>query len=87
MRGVRGVVQNFAKPIHRGVEAVVEVNKRIIGPQPALEFLAGDQFAGALQQRDQYLQGLFLQPDLYALLAKLPRPEINFENSEAKDLG
>jgi hypothetical protein len=63
-RLIRRIAQHFPEPIHRFIQAVVEVHKRVGRPQRPLEFFAGDQLTGALQQSHEHLEGLILQDEL-----------------------
>jgi hypothetical protein len=65
----RGIVQGFAKAGDCAVEAVIEIHKRIRGPELQAQLLTRDGFPWMLHQHGQYLKGLFLQFDLAALPA------------------
>src|SRR5260370_29606973 len=74
-----GVAQGFAKPADGVVEAVFELDERILGPEPLLKLLPGDDLAGMLEESEQNLQRLLVEFDAHALLAQLPRRRIHFE--------
>jgi hypothetical protein len=59
-----GVVQRLAQAANGGIETVVKVNERVRWPQLPAQFLARNDLAGSLQQADQDLKRLLLQPDL-----------------------
>jgi hypothetical protein len=70
-----------------GVQPVVEVDERIPSPQALRELLARNELAGACQQQDQYLKGLFLKTEPDACLAQLSRPSIQLEVAKADETG
>ena len=55
-------------------------------PEPALQFGAGHDFAGILQQRFQDFEWLVFQLDADAALAQFPGLRIDFENPETNTL-
>jgi hypothetical protein len=61
---------------------VVEIHESVCRPELFLKFLASYDLAGMLKQHRQDLEGLFLKPDSYAMLAQLTSGEIQFENSK-----
>jgi hypothetical protein len=47
--GLAGViVQYVAQSVDRFVERLIEIDKRILGPDPFFQLFTGDDFAGAL---------------------------------------
>jgi hypothetical protein len=60
------------------VQTVVEVNKRVRGPDSLLKFFAGYDLTPIFQQGLQYQERLLLQADTDAAFAKLARPMIEF---------
>ncbi len=81
-RVVGGIVEGFAKLIHGGVQAVIEVHKSIGGPDTGAQLLAGDHPAGALQERGKNLEGLAAQFELDPALPQLASEQIGFEGAE-----
>src|ERR1051326_146732 len=55
-----GVAQYITQFDHRGVEAVIEVHERVLGPEALSQLFPRDNFLGAFQQRDQHLKRLQL---------------------------
>src|ERR1017187_1771583 len=53
-----GISQRLAHLIDRGVEAVVEVDKSVGGPELLLQLFARDHFTRPLQQQGQHLERL-----------------------------
>ena len=62
-RRLGGITERFPEAGNRVVQPMVEVEVGGRGPQPLAQFLAGDDLARALEERDQYLEGLLLQPN------------------------
>ena len=56
-RVIRGVGQRFAQPLDGGVHPVVEVDERVVRPEPLPQLVASDQLAGAFQQALENLSG------------------------------
>ena len=69
----RGVVRIVAKCLaklgDRDSQAVVEVANRVVGPRPFANLVAGNHFAGTLQQHQEHAQRLVLQSKHFAVLA------------------
>ena len=63
-------------------KALVELDERVARPQTFPQLVAGDDFAVPLEQRDQYLKGLLLQPDRIALATQTTFGDIRVEDSE-----
>ena len=81
-RIVRVVAERGPQPLHRGVEAVLEINEGPLGPQPIAQLLPRDDVAGPLEHDRQNLERLILQPYPNTALAQLARAQIDFEDSE-----
>ena len=80
------VVQRFAYFLGGDIQAVIEIDQRV-APKPAHQFLARDHLAGTLQQRRQKLERALLQLYFLTVLAQLALRQVDFENTELKDLG
>jgi hypothetical protein len=85
-RVIRRVVQRFAQPHDRSVQAVVKIDESIIGPKPLPKFFPGDDFAAPFQQNCENPARLLLKLDLSALLPKFTRAHINLVDTEADEL-
>ena len=81
------VAERFAKLVDRGIQAVVEVHKRVFAPKPPPHFLARHQFRWPFQKHHQYLKWLGMQLDADSLFTKLSRDLVYLERSEAKHAG
>ncbi len=86
-RVIRVVAEGGPQPFDRGVEAVLEVDERAVGPEPALQLVAGDHVTRALEHQPQDLERLLLQADGGAVLVQLTRPDVELERSEAQQPG
>jgi hypothetical protein len=64
---------------------VIEVNKRVGGPYPPLEFLTRSNLTRLLQQNLQNLKRLLLQSDLGPVAAQFSGVLIQFELPEPDD--
>jgi hypothetical protein len=82
-RTFRLITEGLPEPLNRIIQAHVEIYERVRGPKPLAKFLAGNHFAGPLDQKGQNLEGLVLQLNLQTMLAKLARVQICLERSEA----
>ena len=57
-RRIGGVAQRVAQPLHDCVQAVLEVDEGVGGPEPLPQLVAGHQLAGPLDQGQQHVQRL-----------------------------
>ena len=69
-------------PLRGIVQTLFEVNKRIRGPDPLLQFIACDYLTAMLQQHLQEEEGLILKFDLNALFSQLPGTLVNLKEPE-----
>src|SRR3954454_17790439 len=76
------VAQSGAQLIDGLVQTALEINEGVFRPELPAEFVPGYHFAGALQQKDQRLERLFLKIDSRALTAQLAGAGIDFERAE-----
>src|SRR5579863_4403702 len=82
-----GIPESFADLVYGGVEAVIEIDEGIGGPEFLADFFAGDDVAWALEEQGQDLKGLVLQAELRPVLAQLAGGQVKFEDAEADDSG
>src|ERR1017187_5028346 len=80
-----GISQRLAHLIDRCVEAVVEVDKSVGGPELLLQLFARDHFTRPLQQQGQHLERLPLQAQHHAALAQFACAEIELKLPKARD--
>src|SRR6266705_3785162 len=83
--GLGRVAQGLPQLPHGRVEAVVEVDERIRGPELVPQLLSGHHLARTLQEQGQQAKRLILQTDPQSLPAQLPGREVYFEGPEAED--
>jgi len=67
-----GIAEGFSQPVHRRIEAMLEIDKGVARPEPAMQLLPTDQVSRLFQQNGQDLKRLALQPDFRAVAVKLP---------------
>src|SRR5438034_2270355 len=79
------VAQGFPQLPYGRVEAVVEVDERVRGPELVPQLLSGHHLARTLQEQGQQAKRLILQTDLASLPAQLSGREVDFEGPEAED--
>src|SRR6516165_1881745 len=78
------VIQRRPKPFHGIVQALLEVHERVGRPKLLLQLFSGDGLARTVQQHDQYVQRLPLQPDLHAFLAEFASLWIKLEHAKTQ---
>lgn len=61
---------------------MVEVHKRLDGPQPGTHLVTRDDLAGPLQQHSQDLKGLILEFDFDPVAAQFSCAQIHLEDTE-----
>jgi len=82
----RGLEAESPKVSRRRLMTVlVEVHKRVGRPQLSADFLAGDQFAGPLQQHDEDPKRLFRHTQAHARFAQFAGKWVGFVSGEAID--
>src|SRR5579875_3559180 len=81
-RVVGGVAEGFADLVDGGGEGVVEVDVGVVAPEVALELLAGDDFAGTLEEIGEHFEGLALELDAVARSPEFSRSEVDFVETE-----
>ena len=81
-----GISQGFAHLVNGSVEAVVEVDEGVGGPELLLQLFARDDVSGMIEEQSEHLEGLALQAQLDATLAQFSRAEVELEDSETRDL-
>src|ERR1700675_3131865 len=57
-RFLGAVPQNFTQAVNGFVQTAIEVDEGVVAPQSLGEFFPGYNFAGTLQQQDEYLKRL-----------------------------
>jgi hypothetical protein len=79
--GIGGrVPERLAQLVDGSIQAVVEIDERVLRPEFLAQFLARDDVSGPLQEKTQNLEWLFLKADAGAVLAQFPRHEIHFKD-------
>jgi hypothetical protein len=83
---VGDVAQGVAQFHHGGVEAVVEVDEGIGGPEDATEVFAADELAGMLEEIDKHPEGLLADTDGNAVAPQLEIASVDLKDTETPDL-
>ena len=76
------IAQRLPQFLDGAVQAQIEVDESVRGPEPGLQFFAGHDLARTLQKYSEHLKGLLVQFDLHPGLAQFTGLQINFEESE-----
>jgi hypothetical protein len=80
---VRGVTQRFSESFDRGIQAGVEINKGVGGPQSGAEFFPSDHLARMFHQLDKYLKRLLLELDPCTVSTQFAGTGIDLKVTEA----
>jgi hypothetical protein len=81
----RRVAEGSTPPGHDVVDSVLEIDRGVVGPQMALDFVPRDQFARVFEEHGQNPAGLILEPNNYAVLAKFAGSEIQLKGPKTHD--
>ena len=79
------VVESGTDLFKNDIQAAVEVDISPFRPQLLTQFLSGNDFAGALQQKKQHAKWLVLKPDAQTAAAQRAAAGVGLEPSKAKD--
>ncbi len=85
-RTIGVVAERRPQTFDRGVQPVLEVDERAFRPQALPQLVARQDLARLLEQHDQHLERLILQPQADAVLAQLARAHVELESSESKSV-
>jgi hypothetical protein len=66
---------------------MIEIDKRIRGPDFFAQLVACNDLTGILQQGNEHLKRLFLEPYAGAVLAQFSGVQVDFKNAEAQQPG
>src|SRR5258708_9601395 len=75
----RRITQDFANLVDRGIQAVVEVNEGVGGPELVAQFFSGNDDAWTFEEECQKRKRLGLQADTRSLLAKFSGFQVGFK--------
>ena len=82
---LRRIAKCFPEVIDDLVQPAIEIDEGAGSPQPACQFLAGDEFAWLLQERQQQLESLVAERSSASGVAQLAGPRIERERPKPKD--
>lgn len=81
-RGFGVITKGFAKALDSVVDALIEFDVRVRGPQATLKLFSSDELAGFFEKDLKDLERLVLEPDAEAMLAQFACAWVQFEGSE-----
>jgi hypothetical protein len=88
MRLVAGVHQRASQLLYSVIDAVVELDNRVVGPKSLANFVATDDLAVGFDQDAQDLEGLVGEnQDSAIILAQFAGAQVDFKDTEAHPLG
>ena len=82
-RHIGRVPERIAQPANGSIQAVLEIDECLRRPQSLPQLLAGDEFAGTIQQRLENLKRLIGEIDPDAGLPQLARAQIQLETRQS----
>ncbi len=83
-RAIRRIRQRIPNLVDRLIQPVVEIHVRIGRPNSFLQFFAGNDFSGMLDQHRQNPDRLLLQPYAQSTLAQFPSPNIQLKSPKSE---
>ena len=78
------VTERAPQAVHGVVQAVIEVDERVVRPEPPPQFLSRDHGARMLEEHREDPERLFREPHPQALLAQLVRSNVDLEATETE---
>jgi hypothetical protein len=79
-RALAAIPKHLPKFVNGPIQAPIEIDERVGGPEPLLKLFPGYNFSRPLEQKQQHLKWLLLDPEFDALPAQLTT--MHFENTE-----
>ena len=81
----RVVAEDGPQPLHDRVDAVLEVDRGAVRPQPLADVLAGDDVARAIEHQREELERLLLQPHGVGAAPHLAQAHVDLDAAELHD--
>ena len=81
---IRGVGQGFTEPLDGGVHPVVEVDERVVRPEPPPQLVASDHLAWPFQQALEELERLLLEVHPHPRPSQVAGAHVQLEHAEPK---
>jgi hypothetical protein len=75
-RLTRAIVEKIAKPAHRCIDAMIEINDGVMGPELLPDFLPGHNLPGMFQQQAEDLKRLFGEKEPSSALVQFASSEV-----------
>src|SRR6185436_5536221 len=82
-RFIRRFPECLPQLLDGGVDAVVELDDGVVGPELLSNLFAQHYLAGIFQKHEQDLEGLLVKPDLQAMLAELRGSNVQLNRPKA----
>ena len=79
--------ERLAQPFDCGVEAVFEIDERVVGPEHAVQLIPRDERSAVADEHCQDPEQLVGQHGALAVFPKLARPDIEVYAGEAEAIG
>src|SRR5262249_18658742 len=70
-RALGAVPEHLPKFVNGSIQAPIEIDERVGGPEPPFKALPGYYLTGPFEQKQQHLKGLLLESEFDALPAQL----------------
>lgn len=86
LRGIRRIAHRYPQPLHRAVQAVLEIDEGVRSPQALAQFLAGDHLARFFEESGKDLKRLLRQLGFDAVAVEFGRSQIKLARPEADGL-
>jgi hypothetical protein len=77
------VAESFSNLVDRSTKGVIEVNDRVLPPEPQLQLFSGDDLARVFEQDRKNFKRLALDLDPLASLPELAALQVGLEESES----
>jgi hypothetical protein len=83
---LRIVVQGIPKLVHAKIDALVEVDERLVTPERPADLVTADYLARTADQERQKLEWLGLELDQHPAFPEFAGANVQFEDSEAQHI-
>jgi hypothetical protein len=84
-RHIRFVAEGRPQPPNSGVQTVLVVHKRTVGPETSPKLVTSDHISGSFEQCGQHAQWLFLEGQADTGLSEFARPQVHLERTKSHD--
>ena len=81
-RAIRGIMQSIAQAIDGGIQAMLEIDKSVRGPEQRAKLFASDEVARVVQEHLKDLKGLCGNADALPVAEQFPGREIGLKRAK-----